>query len=245
MLELLVDSEHPGSHQSNVSWYHKSIELRVVVGVTSGLSIVGSLLIVFSYLCFKSLRTKAREILMHISFMDFGAAACNLIGIGVNFGKYYDDSCNFAHHRHKIRPNHVCKNVSEVVEVVCMTQGSLASFFTLGSILWTICLSMYLYILISQKNPERAKLFVRFAYFFCYLIPIGIVVWMVFTKRIGYSPYESSGWCGTIFVYPHGKKDIYASIIGYNLWICLTFVLVPILSLVVHLYIRDEVSRSS
>lgn len=241
MLEHLVggasDSDHP--------FYHKSTGLRIVVGFTSGLSIVGSLLIALSYICFKDLRTKAREILMHISFMDFGVAVSNLVGIGVDFGHYYEDTCNFTHHsRHGNHSHHTTNtlcHVSSVIHNLCMVQGGLAIFSTLGSIMWTICLSMYLYILVSQKGTREAKLFVKFAYFFCYLMPVGILVWLAFTKRIGYSPYESTGWCGSVFVVPKRERDIYGSIVGYNLWICLTFMLVPVLSIAAHMYIRDEV----
>lgn len=209
---------------------HKKLEIRIIAGVTSGLSIVGSLLIILSYICFKVLRTKAREILMHISFMDFGCATCNLIGEIVNFHRYYR-SCH----------SEQC-NVSLVINVLCKTQGSLATFFTLGSIMWTISLSVYLYILISQKSPEKAKLFVWFAYVFCYLMPAGIVTWLVSTQRIGYSPYESTGWCSTVFKNPWtNSRDIFVALFGYNLWIFLTFVLVPILSISVHVYIREEV----
>lgn len=209
---------------------HKKLEIRIIAGVTSGLSIVGSLLIILSYMCFKVLRTKAREILMHISFMDFGCATCNLIGIIANFDHYYR-SCH----------SEQC-DVSSVINVVCKTQGSLATFFTLGSIMWTISLSVYLYILISQKSPEKAKLFVWFAYVFCYLMPAGIATWLVSTKRIGYSPYESTGWCSTVFKNPWtNSRDIFVALFGYNLWIFLTFVLVPILSISVHVYIREEV----
>ena len=232
MLELVLDSNATdGPHP----FMHKKLEIRIIAGVTSGLSIVGSLLIILSYICFKILRTKAREILMHISFMDFGCATCNLIGIIVNFESYYR-SCNSSN----------CPHVSQLISAVCKTQGSLATYFTLGSIMWTISLSVYLYILISQKSPEKAKLFVRFAYAFCYLMPAGIAVWLVLTQRIGYSPYESTGWCSTQFKNPWtGSRDIFVALFGYNLWIFLTFVLVPILSISVHMYIREEVRGSS
>ena len=244
MLGDLISSDSDSDHP----FYHKSLPLRVVVGLTSALSIVGSLLIVLSYICFKDLRTKAREILMHISFMDMGVGLSNLVGIGVNFTKYYEGPCNFTNLSQQNEPfmyssaNRLC-HVSSVslIGILCTAQGSLAHFFTIGSILWTICLSMYLYILISQKGTREAKIFVRFAYFFCYLIPIGITVWLNLTHRVGYSPFESTGWCGTVFVLLNKEREIVASIFGYNLWIFLTFVLVPVLSISAHMYIRNEV----
>lgn len=234
MLENLAD----GGSDSDHPFYHKSTGLRTVVGLTSALSIVGSLLIALSYICFKDLRTKVREILMHISFMDLGVGISNLVGVGVNFGTYYGRCPDLNHTEYQL-----CG--TKWIKDLCLVQGGLAMYSTLGSILWTIILSMYLYILISQKGTREARLLVRFAYFFCYLMPVGIFLWQKFTDRVGYTPYESTGWCGGIFVRPDGsgreKRDIFASIFGYNLWICLTFVLVPVLSIAAHLYIRDEV----
>ena len=223
--------------------------LRAVVGLTSVLSIVGSLLIVLSYVCFRDLRNKAREILVHISIMDFGVAVSNLAGVGINFNNYYRESCNSTEHRHhhehhgyeETGGDDLC-HVTNAISALCVVQGGFASFFTIGSILWTICLSMYLYLLISQKDNRRAKLFVNFAYVFCYLMPLGLIVWMGATKKIGYTPYESSGWCGTIFIRANRRRDIFAATVGYNLWIFLTFVLVPVLSISAHLHIKDEVS---
>ena len=239
---LMMDVDSHSDHPSTFN--HKSTGLRAVVGITSALSIVGSLLIILSYLCFKDLRTKAREILVHISVMDFGVAVSNLVGIGVNFSDYYKEDCNFTHHHNERYHSHstiehIC--TASTIKMLCWVQGGFASAFTIGSILWTICLSMYLYLLVSQKGTREAKLFVKIAYFFCYLMPIGIILWLGFTKRIGYSPYESTGWCGSVFVLPNRKGDIIAATFGYNLWIILTFVLVPVLSISAHMQIKDEV----
>ena len=226
-------------HHQATHFYHKSTGLRAVVGLTSALSIVGSLLIVLSYICFRDLRTKAREILTHISLMDLGVAVSNLVGIGVNFSHYYDDAC---HHKYN-SAHHEC-NVSSLIDTLCVVQGAFATGFTIGSVLWTVCLAMYMYLLISLKGTREAKLFVKAAYVFCYLMPVGITVWLALTKRIGFSPYESSAWCGALFVLPHKKSDILAATFGYNLWIFLTFVLIPVLYISSHMYIRDEVNKT-
>ena len=235
------------SDSDGTTFVDKSAYLRAVVGLTSALSIVGSLLIILSYVCFKDLRNKAREILVHISIMDFGVAASNLAGVGINFNAYYREDCNLTaahhHHHHHSDADDLC-DVSSVINNLCLVQGGFATGFTIGSIFWTISLSMYLYLLISQRGNHRARIFVKFAYFFCYLMPIALVVWMGATHRIGYSPYESSGWCGTIFILSGHRKDIFAATLAYNLWIFLTFVLVPVLSISAHMHIREEVTTT-
>ena len=234
-----------GDSDDHSPFADKSAYLRAVVGLTSALSIVGSLLIILSYVCFRDLRNKAREILVHISIMDFGVATSNLVGVSVDFGRYYKDGCNFTHHhdhRHDDGAKGDLCHVSSFISNLCLVQGGFANVFTIGSILWTICLSMYLYLLISQKDSSKAKHFVKFAYFFCYLMPVALIIWMGFTHRVGYSPYESSGWCGTIFILSKRRRDIFAATFGYNLWIFLTFILVPVLSISAHLHIKEEVT---
>ena len=243
-----MDSE---SYHHESAFSHKSNSLRAVVGLTSALSVVGSLLIVLSYVCFRDVRTKAREILMHISFMDLGVGVTNLIGVGVNFSQYFKESCKSTPILHN-QQNHYHNNSTDLCNVhtllggLCKVQGGLANVFTIGSVLWTICLSMFLYLLVSRKDTKEAKIFVRFANFFCYLMPVGITLWLVLTGRIGYSVYESTGWCGTVFISgppDNRERDIIGATFGYNLWILLTFVLVPVLSISAHMYIRDEVGN--
>ena len=67
----------------------KGWPVRLIVGVTCFLSIVGAILIILSYVCFKNLRTRAREVLFHLSLMDLGVAAANFIGDIVYFDQFY------------------------------------------------------------------------------------------------------------------------------------------------------------
>ncbi len=69
-----------------------------------------------------------------------------------------------------------------------------------------------------------------------------MTLWSLLTDRLGFSPYDSGGWCSNIFTQPEtGYRDRFASAFSYDLWIYLTVFLVPILSISVHLYIRKEV----
>ena len=229
-----------GHHEPHHEFLHKKAEVRMVVGITCGLSVIGSLLIILSYLCFRGLRSRARQILVHISIMDLGVAVSNLVGLSVYFDHYYN------------RPNclpdgiqadpHICP-VSEKIKDLCVAQAFFAAYFTYGSIMWTVCLSVYLYFLIIHHGTNRSKYSLYFSYIFCYVMPLILSLWFLLTDRLGYAPYNSEGWCGDILNNPMtGKPDIYAAILGYDLWIYLTFILVPVLSISVHLYIRQEVS---
>ena len=219
--------------EDNEDLFHKQIGVRIAVWITCSLSMLGALLIIFSYVCFKSMRSKAREILVHISIMDFLVAASNLTGAAVNFDKFY--SCT------KLTDS--CSSYPASVDYWCKTQAFFAIYCTLGSVLWTMSLSVYLYFFIVHHGTKKAKYSLYFSYFFCYLLPLVLTVWLLLTGKLGYSPYQSAGWCGPIFTDPAtGIQHVYVEVISYDLWVYLTFILVPVLSISVHFYIRSEVS---
>ena len=208
----------------------KGLAIRLTVGVTCFLSIVGATLIILSYACFKSLRTKAREILLHLSLMDFGVAAANFIGDVVYFDQYLYNSTT------QVGPIEAVKNL-------CTAQAFFAVYFTLGSVLWTISLAVYLYFLLVHRTTQNAKYFIYFSYVLCWGLPFFITLWLVLTKRLGYSPYNASGWCSMIAVKPKTQaKDYFAVVIGYDLWIYLAMVLVPVIYCSVRWFLREEVS---
>ena len=205
---------------------------RAVVGVTCCLSIIGSLLIILSFACFKRMRSKSREILLHISIMDLGVALANLIGDAVFFDQYL---------------SHPRSNNTELVrtmEALCRTQAYFGAYSTYGSVLWTVSLAVYLYLLILHHGTNIAVYFVRFAYVFCYGLPILVSLWLVLTHRLGYAPYNSSGWCSLILKDPStGDVDLYVTVLGYDLWIYLAIILIPLLYCSVRVYIMDQVCK--
>lgn len=222
--------------EDNEDLFHKQISVRVAVWITCSLSMLGALLIIFSYVCFKTMRSRAREILVHISVMDFLVAASNLTGAAVDFDRFYN--CT--------KGTDSCSSHPASVDYWCKTQAFFAIYCTLGSVLWTVSLSVYLYFLITHHGTKKAKYSLYFSYFFCYLLPLLLTLWLLLTGRLGYSPYQSAMWCGPIFTNPLTmQRYIYVAVISYDLWIYLTFIIVPILFISVHFYIRSEVGLHS
>ncbi len=203
---------------------------RVVVGITCSLSILGSLLIVLSYVCFKSMRSKTREILMHLSLMDLGVALTNLIGDAVYFDQYLyhpDPDTNI-----------------DAIDALCKTQAFFAAYFTYGSILWTVSLAAYLYFLIMEGGTKLPTRFLQFSYFFCYVPPFLLSLWLVLTGRLGYAPYDSTGWCSLILKFPeNGEVDLFAAIFGSDLWFYLATFMIVLLYLVARVNVYHQVSR--
>lgn len=239
----------------------KEAGIRIVVILTCSLSVIGSLLIILSYACFKQLRSKPREILMHISLMDFGVSLANLIGAAVYFDDYYnipdehDSNSSLVPGSltpaHPIMINRELNSVAsesdrtlsatQTIEGLCATQAFFAGYFTLGSILWTIFLSIYIYLflLYHQTKPKLPHYSVFTSYLVSYGVPVIIMLWLVLTDRLGYAPYNSSGWCSLTIQNPStGKADYYAAVFGNDLWIYLALFLIPILYLASRDYIH-------
>lgn len=202
----------------NSSFLDKHVALRAVTGITCSLSLLGSLVIIITFCLFPSLRTSSRQILVHLSLMDMGVALANLTGVIVYFDKYY-------YHN-----NHYYPNVSALHDGVCKAQAFLALYSTYGSILWTNSLAVYIYFTIVFYKSSYSKWVLRLAYIICYLLPFGMSIWLLLTHRLGFSPYGSGGWCTLIVVDPFTQhKDYFVTSFGYDMWIYLTVVLVPVL----------------
>ena len=220
--------------QLETAFLFKHKDLRAVVGVSCCLSILGSLLIIFSYILFKKRRTRAREILLHISLMDLGVALANLIGLSVYFDQYY-----FYH----LYVNASYK-VPSYIDGLCKTQAFFALCCTYASILWTIALAGFLYFLIVHSKTRIALYFFWISHVVCYVLPLLLSLWLMFTKRLGYSPVDSSGWCSlnTRDIKRH-KRDIFIAVVGYDLWIYLAVVTIPILYGSIRCYLANQVSH--
>ncbi len=233
-----VDANEHGARR----FLHKHTEVRVVVGITCGLSVIGSLFIILSYICFRDLRSRARLILVFISVMDCGVGLSNLIGAAVYFDYYYTKNTDCLGDV-EVHPKHFlyCPP-SKTIQSLCVAQAFFAQYFTLGSIMCTISLSLYLYFLIVHHGTRKAKFLLVPSSIFSFLMPLLITTWFLCTGKLGFSPYDSAGWCTDIYNHPEsGYRDIFAVAVGYDMWIYLTIILVPILSISVHFHIREEV----
>ena len=215
------------------AFLYKDPALRAVVGVSCCLSILGSLLIILSYILFKKRRTRARGILLHISLMDLGVALANLIGLSVYFDRYY------IHHLY-INTSY---KVPSHIDGLCKTQAFFAAYCTYASILWTIALAGFLYFLIIHNKSRISVYFFWISHITCYVLPLLVSLWLVLTNKLGYSPLNSSGWCTLINRdILNGKLDIFITVFGNDLWVYLTIVTIPILYTSIRCYIANQVS---
>ena len=236
---------------------HYMTHIRAVVGTTCALSVAGSLVIVLSYLCFPSLRGRTRLILLHLSLMDCGVGLANLVGIAVNFDKYYKPSTPWKNISSSLTLNSpanlhltisdssrwvdVRVEPSEVVQAFCQMQAFFAVFFTLSSVLWTAVLAVHLHSLIVYQRLKQGAYLLWVSYPLCYGMPLLVSFWLQFTHRLGYAPYDSSGWCSIITRDPQMVYKPFVSILGYDMWMFFTIIFILMLYLSTCTYARLEV----
>lgn len=201
--------------------------VRIVVGVTCLLSMIGALLIVLSYVLIKDTRTKAREILLNLSLMDFIVAAANLIGILVNFGRFVNPDSQQSHSK---------------MNSFCEVQAFFAMYATISSILWTNCIAVYIFFHILYEGQLKIFWTMLSFYALSYGLPLILNLWFLLTNKLGYSPYGSSGWCSVI-VYSSltGKRYPLTLVFANDIWFYLTITLVPLIFVTLKLHIKYQV----
>lgn len=222
--------------------------IRVTVGITCVLSMIGATLIMLSFLCFKTMRSPTRFILFNIALTDFFVALANFVGDVGNFNSYYVnltaaefichvDSYGFT----RISPE-VMVTPSTLINTLCISQATVALYSTLSSVLWTTGLAVYLYFSITQSGTKGAYFSLWFSFIFSYTVPLLVTLWMLLTKRLGFSPYNAASWCSMIIYDPKTNHiDKYLAIFGYDLWIYLTMFLIVIIYFGLRFYLADQV----
>ena len=207
---------------------------RAVIGATCFLSIIGSAAIVLTFIAFKELRGPTRRILLHLSLMDLGVALANFVGCVAYFDRFYyqhfDEYDDF--------------NVGPWIEYSCKIQAAVAVTCNNSSVLWTIAVAVYLYFRIVSHPMLVDKRFFSHLIIglavFSYGLPILITVWLLLTHRLGFAPYDSSGWCTLIVLSPdRTKDDIIAGVLGNDAWICIAFLMIPALYLSIKLHAKN------
>ena len=169
-------------------FFDKHIALRTTVGITCCLSMLGAILIIVSYFLVQDIQTKSRLILVQLSFADFGVACSNFIGVSVYFDQYirscpkelsYDhftDIEDTPYGNHSVLSCHALKGL-------CKAQAFFAAFSTLASVLWTLCLAVYIYCLVVHSSKRVHHKVVYVAYVICWGLPLLTSLWLMGTGR--------------------------------------------------------------
>ena len=225
----------------------KPISLRAVVDVACVLTILGSATIVLSYFCSKEHRTWARYILVQLSISNMGQVLSNFVGSVANLDGSFAKAGKFSYDL--FSPNR------SVEEKLCTAQAFITISFSLSSMMWTISLAVYLYVVISSARGSSLfpgpRFSVCFAHCLCYGLPLLVTVWLLLSRRLGYAPYGTPGYCGLMTRVPFQERrrehqpsrDVYGEFFGYDVWLILTITLTLFFYMSTLCYLKHQASN--
>ena len=153
--------------------------------MSSCFSMVGSALIIITFVIWKDIRTVARAIVVFLSIADFFTATGYLFGAIVHYLNQ--------------------RNPLDQYRYLCRAQSFVTTAFPISSFLWTSHLATYLYVAIVNANPALAKKLVIVFHITGWGIPLAICLPALLTGHLGVSNDQTSvNWC---FVSFNGTND--------------------------------------
>ena len=180
------------------------LALRICVGTTCVLSIFGGLGIVIAYACFlrprpddhldsaEATRDQLRQILVFLSIADILIAWGHLWGISTYLERLHDVSSQY--------------NTS-VPSSDCSVQAVITIYGTIASFMWTVILTMLVFVLIKHQQKEKVKrYFGRKAFtiyhLLCWLVPLIEICIMARLNLLGYDTVDIGEYPNNgIFIY--------------------------------------------
>lgn len=250
-----------GSHAVEVA-------LFVVQGVVSFFSILGSLLIILSYVAFKSLRTTSRLLIVHVAVANFMVTIPNFASVFMDYESKFKLPVAIGNRTENTTvinattksvacsENHLLDDESHVYCQVCVYQAFVSIFGTLASIFLTVCVCIHFFALVYYQNIKRASQIAYLYYVLAWLIPLGISLWLLFHNWLGFEPTYSTLNCAIrTDCVPHHHPCQYSdseensnwnrtigAIFGIKVWQVLAVLIIPCLFIAIKLKNKRRVS---
>ena len=200
-----VENSWSGSNDSECEHYYDvSSSYKNVSPVTgyttilsSSFSIIGSLLIIFTFVAFREVRTVGRAILVFLAIADFLTAFGYIFGSAV-FLHYHPD--RYYYHNASENISNYAYNFSSSYVHLCKFQSFVTTVFPISSFLWTANLSIYFFVTITLRKVQAAKKLMLIFHITAWGIPLLICIPAVATGWLGPSKSHTSvSWCWVRF----------------------------------------------
>lgn len=224
------------AYYDNVSKQYKdsiSVGPAVTTIFSSFFSLLGSLLIIITFVAFKEVRTVGRAILVFLAFADFFTALGYMFGAGV-----------YLHYRPKLENEP--PNGSYIT--LCKVQSFVTTFFPISSFLWTTNLAVYFFVAIVLRKVQVAKKMIVVFHIMAWGIPLLICIPAVATNTLGPAESRSSAsWCWVAFD-PHQPDKLVQfyvmEVVCGKFWEIMTYLVALSLCLIVKYTIFKRVSQN-
>ena len=164
---------------------------KILLTVSAGLSIVGCILMISTYIVYKDIRTVSRHIVVCISIADLIVTTSNCMATA-------------------IRPE-VDSVVTDIDRITCTIQSFVGTTAVLWSFLWTMVLAIYLYIdLVKGKQALGKRLIWPWSHLCCWLIPLAINMTGLLLHKLGNAgDRNTAGWCWISVFSKHFSNNLY------------------------------------
>jgi len=206
---------------------------------TCVLSILGSVATAASYIVVKEMRHTVREILLHLSVMTLIRSTSNLVGLSLNYHKHL---CPVFEGGRAVNPSGY-----STYHHLCQVQAFFTAYGTVGSALWTLGLSVYLYYRIVSCDVSVTVRVVKALHVVCYVLPLYVSLWLLLDGWLGYAPWSPThkGWCTTVAVEANGDTHSLELLMTDDIWIILSMVVITVVTFATHTYIIVQVIFST
>ncbi|XP_030625706.1 G-protein coupled receptor 157 [Chanos chanos] len=182
---------------------------QIVILISCALSLLGSLLIICTYIIWTDLRTTPRKLLVFLSVTDLLSALSYSYGVG----RIFDSN-----------------------SVECITQGAISTFANTSSFFWTVAIAVYLYIFIVKSSQRLADSLVLYFHLISWGVPLAITVAALALQKIGYDASEVSvGWC---WVSIQAPDHVLWMLLTGKIWEILAYVILPVLYILIKSHIH-------
>ena len=150
--------------------------------VSCSASCIGSTLIVLTFALWKDTRTCLRRIVTCLAIADFFTAAGYLLG-----------NANYVRYSNGVARDEV--GACYLFDTVCQIQAFVTSWSSLSSFVWTGILAVYLYRALVKGDAQSPNEYFTVYHLLSWGSPLLVMLPLLCTGNLGYSPFAAAGWC--------------------------------------------------
>ena len=193
--------------------------------ISCTLSVLGSVLIILTFLVLKDMRTGSQKIVTLLAIADLISAVGYIIG-----------AANYLHHHRTDGTSSKSQDCGSF-DKICMGQATVTTYSSLVSFLWTVILAFYFFLIIVFKRVKVASQLMILYNVIAWGAPLLIVVPLLGFKKLGYAHYAASNWC-YVRGNPHSPLDhdweaILLILVAGKFWEILSYIVVTVLYAVI------------
>lgn len=213
--------------------------LKVIISITSFLSVLGSMAIIVTYLFLKEMMAR-HTFLIYLSIADLFITLSSLLGILTQVS-----SLDSSKHRSTIS-----SSTNSALGNWYKVQVAVQVFETESSILWTmgVAVNMFALAVVKPKVYRWGIKLVVVLHLVFWVIPFILTLWLLLAGFLWYDSDATPGFCAIVGRSTHHNSTMdidqsqqYPIIVGYEMWLYLAFIVLLVLYITLSCYICKKV----